>query len=64
MPINCKWLYQKKEERSQIKNLSFYLKKSEQEEHTTPDSKRWKNVTKTRTIYLNEIENRKNREGE
>lgn len=63
MPIKCKCLYQKNEERSQIKNLSFYLKKSEQE-HTKPDSKRWKKVTKTRNIYLNEIENRKNRESQ
>lgn len=64
MPIKCKCLYQKNEERSQIKNLSFYLKKLEQEEHTKPDSKKWKKVTKTRNIYLNEIENRKNRESQ
>ena len=48
----------KKEERSQINNLNFHLKKLETEEKTKPKTSRRKKIIKMRA-EINELETRK-----
>lgn len=54
-------ILEKKGERHQAKNLTLYLRKSEQEEQTKPKSSRKDEITRTR-MEIQEIENRRNRE--
>ena len=50
--------YLKKQQTSQIKNLTLHLKKLEKEEQTKPKVSRRKEITKTRA-EINEIETKK-----
>ena len=48
----------RKEKRSKISNVSFYLEKLEKEKQTKPKASRGKEIIQTRT-EMNETENRK-----
>ena len=51
----------KKQEKSQINNLTLHLKQLEKEEQTKPKVSRWKEIIKIRA-EINEIETKKTRE--
>ena len=50
--------YLKKQEKSQINNLTLHLKELEKEEQTKPKVSRWKEIIKLR-VEINEIETKK-----
>ena len=50
--------YVKKQEKSQINNLTLHLNKLEKEEQTKPKVSRWKEIIKIRA-EINEIERKK-----
>ena len=52
--------YLKKQEKSQLNNLNFYLKELEKEEQTKPKGSRRKEIIKIRT-KINETETKKTR---